>query len=48
MAPLQLQTAYKIAAMVPDLTSLYYTGQGQREPLLPTATKEDTVNITVP
>lgn len=32
MAPLQLQIAYKMAATVPDLTALYHTGQGEREP----------------
>lgn len=46
VACLHLQTAYKMAAAVPDLTS--HTGQGKRETLLPTATKEDTVSITFP
>lgn len=37
-----------MAAMVPDLTFLYHTDQGQREPLLLTATKENTASITFP
>lgn len=46
VAPLQLPTAYKMAAAVPDLTSSHLPGK--REPLFPIATKEDTVSITFP